>query len=60
VAAITALTLMVRDAATLPVAHALDLFTLLDGETTAAAMMNHSKAQLAVLREESFHVRRRG
>jgi pimeloyl-ACP methyl ester carboxylesterase len=50
VAAITAPTLVVvGDADTVPVAHAVELFALLGGETAAAAMENLSKAQLAVL-----------
>jgi pimeloyl-ACP methyl ester carboxylesterase len=50
VAAITAPTLVVvGDADVLPVAHAVELFALLGGETPAAAMGNLSKAQLAVL-----------
>lgn len=49
-AAITAPTLVVvGDADTLPVAHAVELFALLGGETAAAAMGNLSQAQLAVL-----------
>ena len=50
VASITAPTLVVvGDADTLPVAHAVELFALLGGETAAAAIGNLSKAQLAVL-----------
>jgi pimeloyl-ACP methyl ester carboxylesterase len=40
---------VVGDADTLPVAHAVELFTLLGGDTARAAMGNLSKAQLAVL-----------
>ncbi len=40
---------VVGDADTLPVAHAVELFTLLGGDTAAAAMGRLSKAQLAVL-----------
>jgi pimeloyl-ACP methyl ester carboxylesterase len=50
VAAIGSPTLVVvGDADTLPVAHAVELFRLLGGETAAAAMGQLSKAQLAVL-----------
>ena len=50
VAAIAAPTLVVvGDADTLPVAHAVELFRLLGGETAAAAWGQLSKAQLAVL-----------
>jgi pimeloyl-ACP methyl ester carboxylesterase len=50
VAAIMAPTLIVvGDADTVPVAHAVELFALLGGETAAAAMGNLSQAQLAVL-----------
>jgi pimeloyl-ACP methyl ester carboxylesterase len=50
VATITAPTLVVvGDADTLPVAHAVELFALLGGETATAAMGTLSKAQLAVL-----------
>jgi len=50
VAAIMAPTLIVvGDADTVPVAHAVELFALLGGETAAAAMGNRSQAHLAVL-----------
>jgi pimeloyl-ACP methyl ester carboxylesterase len=50
VGAITAPTLIVvGDADTVPVAHAVELFALLGGETVGAAMGTLSKAQLAVL-----------
>jgi hypothetical protein len=40
---------VVGDADTLPVAHAVELFRLLGGDTAAAAMGNLSNARLAVL-----------
>jgi pimeloyl-ACP methyl ester carboxylesterase len=50
VAAITApILVVVGDADTVPVAHAVELFARLGGETAAAAMGNRSQAQLAVL-----------
>jgi pimeloyl-ACP methyl ester carboxylesterase len=50
VAAITAPTLIVvGDADTVPVAHAVELFALLGGETAAGAMGNRAQSQLAVL-----------
>lgn len=50
VAAMTSPTLVVvGDADTLPVAHAVDLFRLLGGETASAAMGKRSQSQLAVL-----------
>jgi pimeloyl-ACP methyl ester carboxylesterase len=50
VAAITApLLIVVGDADTVPVAHAVELFALLGGETAAAAMGTRAQAQLAVL-----------
>ena len=50
VGAISAPTLIVvGDADTVPVAHAAELFSLLGGETAAAAMGNRSNTQLAAL-----------
>jgi pimeloyl-ACP methyl ester carboxylesterase len=45
----TPMLIVVGDADTVPVAHALQLFTLLGGDTAAAAMGQRGNAQLAVL-----------